>query len=222
MVMSIDWDGKIRMDCSSRYAMASLIEQKGNFDVAFANDTDADRHGIVTREGGLMNPNHYLAVAIDYLFQHRPDWRPDTAGGKTVVSSSLIDRVVQRLGRKLLEVPVGFKWFVEGLLDGALGFGGEESAGASFLRSNGQVWTTDKDGLILGLLAAEIIAKTGRDPAQHYRALTQEFGEMVYERTDMPATAEEKVALGKLSPQQVQDVEVAGEKIGDKNSIRHR
>jgi phosphoglucomutase len=211
--MSIDWDGKIRMDCSSRYAMASLIGQKGNYDVAFANDTDADRHGIVTREGGLMNPNHYLAVAIDYLFQNRPDWRPSAAVGKTVVSSSLIDRVVRRLGRKLVEVPVGFKWFVDGLLNGALGFGGEESAGASFLRSNGQVWTTDKDGLILGLLAAEIIAKTGRDPAQHYRALTQEFGEMVYERTDMPATPEEKVALGKLSPQQVRDVEVAGEKI---------
>ena len=211
--MTIDWDGKIRMDCSSPYAMASLIDQKGKFDVAFANDTDADRHGIVTREGGLMNPNHYLAVAIDYLFQHRPDWRPDTAVGKTVVSSSLIDRVVRRLGRRLVEVPVGFKWFVEGLLNGALGFGGEESAGASFLRSSGQVWTTDKDGLILGLLAAEIIAKTGRDPAQHYRALTQEFGETVYERTDTPATPEEKAALGKLSPQQVQDVEVAGEKI---------
>jgi phosphoglucomutase len=211
--MTVDWDGKIRMDCSSRYAMASLIERKGSFDVAFANDTDADRHGIVTREGGLMNPNHYLAVAIDYLFQNRPGWPAHAAVGKTVVSSSLIDRVAQRLGRKLMEVPVGFKWFVEGLLSGGLGFGGEESAGASFLRTNGQVWSTDKDGLILGLLAAEIIAKTGRDPAEHHRALTKEFGEMVYERTDMPATPEEKAALGKLSPRQVQDVEVAGEKI---------
>jgi phosphoglucomutase len=211
--MTIDWDGKIRMDCSSHFAMASLIERKGSFDVAFANDPDADRHGIVTREGGLMNPNHYLAVAIDYLFQNRTGWPAGTAVGKTVVSSSLIDRVVQRLGRKLVEVPVGFKWFVEGLLSGELGFGGEESAGASFLRSNGQVWSTDKDGLILGLLAAEIIAKTGRDPAEHHRALTQEFGEMVYERTDMPATPEEKAALGKLSPSQVRDVEVAGEKI---------
>jgi phosphoglucomutase len=211
--MSIDWDGKIRMDCSSRFAMASLIERKGSFDVAFANDPDADRHGIVTRGGGLMNPNHYLAVAIDYLYQNRPGWQASAAVGKTVVSSSLIDRVVQRLGRKLVEVPVGFKWFVEGLLSGGLGFGGEESAGASFLRSNGDVWSTDKDGLILGLLAAEIIAKTGRDPAEHHRALTQEFGEMVYERTDMPATPEEKVALGKLSPAQVRDEEVAGDGI---------
>ena len=211
--MSIDWDGKIRMDCSSRYAMASLIEQKANFDVAFANDPDADRHGIVTRGGGLMNPNHYLAVAIDYLFQNRPGWAANAGVGKTVVSSSLIDRVAARLGRKLVEVPVGFKWFVEGLLTGGLGFGGEESAGASFLRLNGQVWSTDKDGLILGLLAAEVIAKTGRDPAEHHRALTQEFGEMVYERTDMPATPEEKSALGKLSPSQVRDTEVAGEKI---------
>lgn len=211
--MSIDWDGKIRMDCSSRYAMASLIERKGNFDVAFANDPDADRHGIVTREGGLMNPNHYLAVAIDYLFQSRPEWPAGAAVGKTVVSSSLIDRVVQRLGRKLLEVPVGFKWFVDGLLNGGLGFGGEESAGASFLRTDGTVWSTDKDGLILCLLAAEIVAKTGRDPAQHHRALTEEFGAMVYERTDMPATPEEKAQLGKLSPEQVRDTEVAGDKI---------
>jgi phosphoglucomutase len=211
--MTIDWDGKIRMDCSSRFAMASLIARKGSFDVAFANDTDADRHGIVTREGGLMNPNQYLAVAIDYLFQNRHVWPSTAAVGKTVVSSSMIDRVAQRLGRKLVEVPVGFKWFVEGLLSGEFGFGGEESAGASFLRSDGGVWTTDKDGLILGLLAAEIIAKTGRDPAAHYRALTEEFGEMVYERTDMPATPEEKVALGKLSPLQVRDVEVAGESI---------
>jgi phosphoglucomutase len=211
--MTVDWDGKIRMDCSSRFAMASLIERKASFDVAFANDTDADRHGIVTREGGLMNPNHYLAVAIDYLFQNRQGWPATAAVGKTVVSSSLIDRVAHRLGRKLVEVPVGFKWFVEGLLGGGLGFGGEESAGASFLRSDGQVWTTDKDGLIMGLLAAEIIAKTGRDPAEHHRALSDEFGEMVYERTDMPATPEEKSALGKLSPEQVRDVEVAGEKI---------
>ena len=211
--MTRDWDGKIRMDCSSRYAMASLIARKGSYDVAFANDTDADRHGIVTREGGLMNPNHYLAVAIDYLFQHRPGWPATAAVGKTVVSSSLIDCVARRLKRMLVEVPVGFKWFVEGLLDGGLGFGGEESAGASFLRAGGKVWTTDKDGLIMGLLAAEIIAKTGRDPAEHHRALTQEFGEMVYERTDMPATPEEKAALGKLSPLQVRDAEVAGEKI---------
>jgi phosphoglucomutase len=211
--MTVDWDGKIRMDCSSRFAMASLIERKASFDVAFANDTDADRHGIVTRQGGLMNPNHYLAVAIDYLFQNRRGWSAAAAVGKTVVSSSLIDRVAQRLGRRLVEVPVGFKWFVEGLLSGALGFGGEESAGASFLRSDGRMWSTDKDGLILGLLAAEIMAKTGRDPAEHHRALTHEFGEMVYERTDTPATPEEKAALGKLSPRQVRDMEVAGEKI---------
>ncbi len=211
--MCIDWDGKIRMDCSSRYAMASLIERKGSFDVALANDPDADRHGIVTREGGLMNPNHYLAVAIDYLFQNRPGWPAGAAVGKTVVSSSLIDHVVQRLGRKLVEVPVGFKWFVDGLLNGGLGFGGEESAGASFLRTDGTVWSTDKDGLILCLLAAEIIAKTGRDPAQHHLALTTEFGEMVYERTDMPATPEEKAQLAKLAPEQVRDPEVAGDKI---------
>jgi phosphoglucomutase len=211
--MTLDWDGKIRMDCSSRYAMASLIARKGSFDVSFANDTDADRHGIVTREGGLMNPNHYLAVAIDYLFQNRKGWSASAAVGKTVVSSSLIDRVAQRLGRKLVEVPVGFKWFVEGLSSGSLGFGGEESAGASFTRSDGRVWTTDKDGLILGLLAAEVMAKTGRDPAEHHDALTHEFGEMVYERTDMPASPEEKAALGKLSPEQVRDVEVAGDKI---------
>jgi phosphoglucomutase len=211
--MTVDWDGKIRMDCSSRFAMASLIERKGNFDVAFANDTDADRHGIVTREGGLMNPNHYLAVAIDYLFQNRRGWPATAAVGKTVVSSSLIDCVARRLRRKLVEVPVGFKWFVEGLLSGELGFGGEESAGASFLRSEGRAWTTDKDGLIMGLLAAEIIGRTGRDPAEQHRALTKEFGEMVYERTDMPATPEEKAGLGKLSPAQVPDTELAGERI---------
>ena len=162
--MTVDWDGKIRMDCSSPYAMASLIAMSDRFDVAFANDTDADRHGIVTRTGGLMNPNHYLAVAIAYLFAHRPDWGADAAIGKTVVSSSIIDRVAKKLGRKLVEMPVGFKWFVDGLLDGGFGFGGEESAGASFLRRDGTVWTTDKDGIILGLLAAEIMAKTGRDP----------------------------------------------------------
>jgi phosphoglucomutase len=211
--MTVDWDGKIRMDCSSPSAMASLIKQKDSFDVAFANDPDADRHGIVTRTGGLMNPNHYLAVAINYLFQNRQGWPAAAAVGKTLVSSSLIDRVAQRLGRKLVEVPVGFKWFVGGLLSGALGFGGEESAGASFLRADGRVWTTDKDGLIMGLLAAEIKAKTGRDPAEHHQELTREFGEMVYERTDMPATPEEKAALAKLSPAQVQDTEVAGEKI---------
>ncbi|MGO8813215.1 MAG: phosphoglucomutase (alpha-D-glucose-1,6-bisphosphate-dependent) [Terriglobia bacterium] len=211
--MTIDWDGKIRMDCSSRFAMASLIAQKGSFDVAFANDTDADRHGIVTRQGGLMNPNHYLAVAINYLFQNRKGWPAPSGVGKTVVSSSLIDRVAGRLGRKLVEVPVGFKWFVEGLLNSEIGFGGEESAGASFLCSEGRVWSTDKDGLILGLLAAEIIAKTGRDPAEHHRSLTNEFGEMVYERTDMPATPDEKAALGKLLPEQLRDLEVAGEKI---------
>ena len=216
--MTMDWDGKIRMDCSSRYAMASLIARKDDFDVSFANDTDADRHGIVTRSGGLMNPNHFLAVAINYLFQNRPRWPSAAAVGKTVVSSSLIDRVTQRLRRRLVEVPVGFKWFVEGLLSGDLGFGGEESAGASFLRTDGQVWTTDKDGLILGLLAAEIIGRTGRDPAEQHRALTAEFGEMVYERTDMPATPEEKAALGRLSPAQIRDREVAGEEIVSKLS----
>jgi len=211
--MPLDWDGKIRMDCSSRYAMAGLIGQKEKFDVAFANDPDHDRHGIVTRRGGLMNPNHFLAVAIDYLFQNRPHWSHEAAVGKTAVSSSLIDRVAARLGRKLTEVPVGFKWFVEGLLSGKLGFGGEESAGASFLRFDGTVWTTDKDGLIMGLLAAEITSRTGKDPAESHRALTQEFGEMAYERTDTPASLEEKSALGKLSPDQVKDTEVAGEKI---------
>ena len=212
--MTIDWDGKIRMDCSSRYAMASLIERKGSFDVAFANDTDADRHGIVTREGGLMNPNHYLAVAIDYLFQNRPGWPASAAVGKTVVSSSLIDRVAAALGTQACGSAGGIQMVCRGpARAAALGFGGEESAGASFLSLRRRVWSTDKDGLILGLLAAEIIAKTGRDPAEHHRALTQEFGEMVYERTDMPATPEEKAALGKLSPAQVRDAEVAGEKI---------
>ena len=211
--MTVDWDGKIRMDCSSPYAMAGLITLKDRFDIAFANDTDADRHGIVTRSTGLLNPNHYLAVAISYLFTHRGGWRPDAAVGKTVVSSSMIDRVAARLGRRLVEVPVGFKWFVDGLLDGALGFGGEESAGASFLRHDGTVWTTDKDGIILALLAAEMIAKTGRDPGELYRDLTHEFGDPVYERVDAPATPEQKTLLQKFSPEQIQDSELAGEKI---------
>ena len=211
--MTVDWDGKIRMDCSSPYAMAGLVAMKDHFDIAFANDTDVDRHGIVTRSAGLLNPNHYLAVVISYLFRHRPGWRPDAAVGKTLVSSSLIDRVATKLRRKLVEVPVGFKWFVQGLLDGSLGFGGEESAGASFLRRDGTAWTTDKDGLILGLLAAEIIAKTGRDPGELYQDLTQEFGDPVYERIDAPATPEQKAILQKLSPQHVHASELAGEKI---------
>jgi phosphoglucomutase len=211
--MTVDWDGKIRMDCSSPYAMAGLITLKDRFDVACANDTDADRHGIVTRSAGLLNPNHYLAVAISYLFAHRADWRPDAAVGKTVVSSGMIDRVAARLGRRLVEVPVGFKWFVDGLLDGTLGFGGEESAGAAFLRRDGTVWTTDKDGIILALLAAEMMAKTGRDPGELYRDLTREFGDPVYERIDAPATPEQKALLQRLSPEQIQASELAGEKI---------
>lgn len=211
--MTVDWDGKIRMDCSSPYAMASLIALKDDFDVAFANDTDHDRHGIVTRHAGLMNPNHYLAVAIDYLFRHRPNWRPDATVGKTVVSSSIIDRVAARLGRRLIEVPVGFKWFVEGLLDGSLGFAGEESAGASLLRRDGTVWTTDKDGIVLGLLAVEMMAKMGRDPSELYRELTRQFGDPVYTRIDAPATPEQKAILQQLSPQQIQATELAGEKI---------
>jgi phosphoglucomutase len=211
--MSVDWDGKIRMDCSSPYAMAGLIGLKDKFDIAFANDTDADRHGIVTPSSGLMNPNHYLAVAISYLFANRPHW-PAAAGiGKTLVSSSMIDRVAAKLGRTLVEVPVGFKWFVDGLFNGTLGFGGEESAGASFLRKDGGVWTTDKDGPILGLLAAEITAKTGRDPGQHYAALTEEFGAPVYERIDAPANAAQKAILKNLSPAQVKATELAGEPI---------
>ena len=196
--MTLDWDGRIRMDCSSPYAMAGLIALKDRFDLAFGNDTDHDRHGIVTRSAGLLNPNHYLAVAISYLFSHRPNWRPDAAVGKTVVSSSLIDRVTARLGRRLVEVPVGFKWFVDGLLDGSVGFAGEESAGASFLRFDGTVWTTDKDGIILGLLAAEMLAITGRDPGELYHDLTREFGEPVYERLDAPATPEQKDVLQQL------------------------
>ncbi len=211
--MTVDWDGKIRMDCSSPSAMAGLIALKDRFDVAFANDTDHDRHGIVTRSVGLLNPNHYLAVAIDYLFRRRTDWREDAAVGKTVVSSSIIDRVAAHLGRRLVEVPGGFKWFVDGLLDGSLGFAGEESAGASFLRHNGTVWTTDKDGILLDLLAAEMMAKTGRDPGELYRELTHAFGEPVYERLDAPATPEQKAVLQRLSAQQIQVAELAGEKI---------
>jgi phosphoglucomutase len=211
--MSVDWDGRIRMDCSSPYAMAGLIALKDRFDVAFANDTDHDRHGIVTPSVGLMNPNHYLAVAIDYLFRHRTGWGEDAAIGKTVVSSSIIDRVAAHLGRRLVEVPVGFKWFVDGLLKGSLGFAGEESAGASFLRRDGTVWTTDKDGIILDLLAAEMMAKTGRDPGELYRKLTREFGEPVYERLDAPATPEQKAVLQRLSPRQIQVSELAGERI---------
>ncbi|MCX5720692.1 MAG: phosphoglucomutase (alpha-D-glucose-1,6-bisphosphate-dependent) [Nitrospirae bacterium] len=211
--MPLDWDGKIRMDCSSPSAMANLIALKDRFDVAFGNDADNDRHGIVTRSSGLMNPNHYLAVSIAYLFANRPDWKPDAAIGKTLVSSSLIDRVAAKLGRKLIEVPVGFKWFVKGLLDGSLGFGGEESAGASFLRRDGTVWSTDKDGLIMDLLAAEMMAKTGRDPGELYRELTKELGEPVYERIDAAATPEQKAILSKLSPDQVQASELAGDTI---------
>ena len=211
--MTVDWDGKIRMDCSSPYAMAGLIALKDRFDVAFANDPDFDRHGIVTPSSGLMNPNHYLAVAIDYLYRNRPGWRPDTAVGKTLVSSSMIDRVAAGLGRRLCEVPVGFKWFVKGLVDGSFGFGGEESAGASFLRRDGSVWTTDKDGIILALLAAEITAVTGRDPGLHYADLTQKYGAPAYERVDAPANAAEKAALLKLTPAAVKAKTLAGEPI---------
>jgi len=211
--MTVDRDGKIRMDCSSPYAMAGLIGLKDRFDIAFGNDPDADRHGIVTRSAGLLNPNHYLAVAVWYLFQHRPGWRADAAVGKTLVSSSMIDRVAAHLGRRLAEVPVGFKWFVDGLLDGSYGFGGEESAGASFLRLDGSVWTTDKDGIIMDLLAAEITAVTGRDPGEHYRALTARFGDPVYERMDAAANAAQKAVLADLSPEQVEAKELAGEPI---------
>jgi phosphoglucomutase len=211
--VSVDWDGKIRMDCSSPYAMAGLIGLKDRYDLAFANDTDVDRHGIVTPSQGLMNPNHYLATAIHYLFSHRPGW-PSAAGvGKTVVSSSMIDRVAKSIGRPLVEVPVGFKWFVDGLFGGSLGFGGEESAGASFLRKEGGVWTTDKDGIILGLLACEITARTGKDPGEQYQELTAEFGAPVYERIDAPATPAEKDKLKKLSPEQVPAKELAGDPI---------
>jgi len=211
--MPLDWDGKIRMDCSSPYAMANLIALKDRFDVAFGNDADNDRHGIVTRSAGLMSPNHYLAVSILYLFSNRPNWKPGAGIGKTLVSSGLIDRVAVKLKRKLVEVPVGFKWFVSGLLDGSLGFGGEESAGASFLRRDGSVWTTDKDGIIMDLLAAEMMAKTGRNPGELYRDLTDELGEPVYERKDAPATPQQKTILSKLSPDQVNATELAGDKI---------
>ncbi|HXV69584.1 MAG TPA: phosphoglucomutase (alpha-D-glucose-1,6-bisphosphate-dependent), partial [Nitrospira sp.] len=211
--MPLDWDGKIRMDCSSPYAMANLIALKDRFDVAFGNDADSDRHGIVTRSAGLMNPNHYLAVSIAYLFTQRPRWRSDAGIGKTLVSSSLIDRLAATLKRNLVEVPVGFKWFVIGLLDGTLGFGGEESAGASFLRRDGTAWSTDKDGIIMDLLAAEMMAKTGRDPSELYRGLTKELGEPVYERIDAPATPEQKALLSKLSPEQVHATELGGDKI---------
>ena len=211
--MTVDHDGKIRMDCSSPYAMARLVGLKDQYQVAFANDTDADRHGIVTPSAGLMNPNHYLAVAIRYLLTHRPQWRQDAAVGKTVVSSSMIDRVVEKLGRKLNEVPVGFKWFVPGLIGGWCGFGGEESAGASFLRLDGTVWTTDKDGLIMDLLAAEITARTNKEPGEHYRELTAEFGSPYYTRIDAPATPEEKARLQKLSPNAVKESDLGGEPI---------
>jgi phosphoglucomutase len=211
--MPPDWDGRIRMDCSSPWAMAGLIGLRRRFDVAFANDTDADRHGIVTPGAGLMNPNHFLAVAIDYLFKARRRWPRTAAVGKTLVSSSIIDRVAARLKRPVVEVPVGFKWFVPGLLDGSLGFGGEESAGASFLRRDGRTWTTDKDGIVMGLLAAEIAARTGKDPGEHYRALTESFGAPVYERVDAPATPDEKSVLQRLSPDQVPATELAGEPI---------
>jgi phosphoglucomutase len=211
--MTVDWDGKIRMDCSSPYAMQRLIALKDRFDVAWACDPDHDRHGIVAKSTGLLNPNHYLAVAISYLFSHRPEWPATAAVGKTVVSSSMIDRVTARLGRTLKEVPVGFKWFVDGLVNGSLGFGGEESAGASFLRRDGRVWTTDKDGLIMGLLAAEMTAVTDRDPGELYQDLTGEFGDPVYERIDAPATPEQKKILAKLSGSDVKESQLAGEKI---------
>ena len=211
--MTLDWDGKVRMDCSSPYAMARLIGVRDKFDVAFANDTDADRHGIVTRSAGLMNPNHFLATAISYLIANRPAWSCDCRIGKTIVSSCIIDRVVAKHGRKLIETPVGFKWFVDGLLDGTMGFAGEESAGASFLRRDGSVWTTDKDGLILGLLAAEITARTGRDPGEAYTSLTQELGEPFYERIDAAATQEQKKILSAASAEQISVEELAGEAV---------
>src|SRR5690348_11103770 len=211
--MTVDHDGKIRMDCSSPYAMAQLVGLKDRYDVAFANDPDSDRHGIVTPSSGLMNPNQYLAVAIHYLLTHRSHWPVHAAVGKTLVSSGMIDRVVQKLGRRLYEVPVGFKWFVPGLFDGSCCFGGEESAGASFLRHDGSVWTTDKDGLILDLLAAEITARTGKDPGEHYKELEGRFGAPRYTRIDAPATPEQKAKLGRLSPEAVKEPELAGEPI---------
>jgi phosphoglucomutase len=211
--MTLDWDGKIRMDCSSPYAMASLIDKRSDYQIATGNDADADRHGIVTPDGGLMNPNHYLAVAIEYLFSHRENWPADAAVGKTLVSSSMIDRVAEALGRKLVEVPVGFKWFVPGLLDGSVGFGGEESAGASFLRRDGRPWTTDKDGIVLALLASEIQAVTGESPSRRYATLVERFGDPAYARVDAPADREQKARLGALSPEQVTATELAGEPI---------
>jgi phosphoglucomutase len=211
--MTCDWDGRIRMDCSSPFAMASMIANKSKYDVAFAADTDHDRHGIVTRTTGLLNPNHYLAVCIQYLFTHRPEWSQKVGIGKTLVSSSIIDRVAKGLNRSMLEVPVGFKWFVDGLIDGSLGFVGEESAGATFLRRNAKVWTTDKDGLIPGLLSAEMTAVTGKDPGELYRELTQKYGDPTYQRIDAAATKEQKAKLGKLSPSQVTAKELAGEPI---------
>jgi phosphoglucomutase len=211
--MTVDHDGKVRMDCSSPYAMASLIDLKDDFDIAFGNDPDYDRHGIVTKSAGLLNPNHYLAVAINYLFSNRTGWNPDAAIGKTLVSSSMIDRVAAGLGRELKEVPVGFKWFVNGLVDGSYGFGGEESAGASFLRKDGTVWSTDKDGIILSLLACEILAVTGKDPGEHYRELVAKFGNPVYARIDAPSDREEKARLAALSPEQVKAETLAGETI---------
>ncbi|MBB4710383.1 phosphoglucomutase (alpha-D-glucose-1,6-bisphosphate-dependent) [Streptomyces luteogriseus] len=211
--MTLDWDGKIRMDCSSPYAMASLIEQRDRFQISTGNDADADRHGIVTPDAGLMNPNHYLAVAISYLYAHRDRWPATTGIGKTLVSSAMIDRVAADLGRELVEVPVGFKWFVDGLAGGTIGFGGEESAGASFLRRDGSVWTTDKDGILLALLASEITAVTGKTPSEHYAALTARFGEPAYARIDAPATREEKALLAKLSPAQVSADTLAGDAV---------
>ena len=217
--MTVDWDGQIRMDPSSPYAMQRLIGLKDRFEIAFACDTDHDRHGIVTKSAGLLPPNHYLAVAIFYLFRHRPKWRKEAAVGKTVVSSQMIDRVTAKLGRKLFEVPVGFKWFVDGLLAGSLGFGGEESAGASFVRLDGSVWTTDKDGIVPALLSAEITARMGRDPGEIYLELTREFGEPVYDRVEAPATPEQKVMLERLSPHEVRSTDLAGEKI--QNILTH-
>ena len=211
--MTVDWDGKIRMDCSSPHAMASLVKIKDDYDIAFGNDTDSDRHGIVTRSVGLMNPNHFLSVAIWYLFTNRQGWPASSAIGKTLVSSSMIDRVAKDIGRQLSEVPVGFKWFVSGLLDGSFGFGGEESAGASFLRKDGTVWTTDKDGIIMDLLAAEITARTGKDPGLHYQDLTERLGKPFYKRIDSPATPEQKARLGKLSPEDVKAAAMAGDGI---------
>jgi len=216
--MTLDWDGKIRMDPSSPSAMASVLKHKDDFDVLTGNDADSDRHGIVTPDGGLMNPNHYLAVAIQYLYTHRPDWRSDAAIGKTLVSSSIIDRVADSLGRRLWEVPVGFKWFVPGLVDGSVAFGGEESAGASFLRMDGTAWTTDKDGILLALLASEIIAVTGKSPSQLYRELTEQFGDPVYQRVDAAASKEQKAKLGKLDGDAITATELAGENITAKLS----